>query len=92
MKDILIDASLFTDRAKVHEILKTALESANYLGNNLDALHDALTSITVDTRIILRNLYHSRKHLGGYTETIAEVFAASAAANPHLTVVLETVI
>ena len=91
MKEIIIDAGCFTDRTKIHEILKTALDSENYIGNNLDALHDALTSITVDTKIVLRNLYHSRKHLGGYTETIAEVFAASAAANPHLTVVLETV-
>ena len=91
MKEIVIDAGCFTDRTKIHEILKTALDSENYIGNNLDALHDALTSITVDTKIVLRNLYHSRKHLGGYTETIAEVFAASAAANPHLTVVLETV-
>ncbi len=91
MREIIIDASRFTDRADVHELLKEALKSDNYIGSNLDALHVALTSITVDTRIILRNLYSARKTLGGYAETIAEVFAAASAANPHLTVMLETV-
>ncbi|MBP3412665.1 MAG: barstar family protein, partial [Oscillospiraceae bacterium] len=38
MKEIIIDAGCFTDRTKIHEILKTALDSENYIGNNLDAL------------------------------------------------------
>ena len=45
VEKITVDASLFIDKQTTHESLKKAIKSENYIGNNLDALHDALTGI-----------------------------------------------
>ena len=86
---ITVDASLFTDVKAVHTELKKALKSENYYGNNLDALHDALTSVCRRTRLTVINFNKAAPELEEYADKLALVLAVSAAENPVLSVVFE---
>ena len=82
-----IDASLFTSRREAHEVMKKVFCDFEYYGNNLDALHDVLTSIMKDSTINIRNLDASKEYIGMYADRIKIVFCESAKENPHLTLV-----
>ncbi|MBO4868857.1 MAG: barstar family protein [Clostridia bacterium] len=88
-KKIEVDASLFTDRKAVHDALRAAIGSEDYIGSNLDALNDVLTSIGRKTRIKIRHFCAARDNLGEYAETLAYVLASAACSNPYLTVIFE---
>ena len=53
--EYIIDCSGITDRKELHRILAKALSFPEWYGHNLDALYDCLTSISVDTHVILKN-------------------------------------
>ncbi len=89
VEKITVDASLFTDKQTTHETLKKAIKSENYIGNNLDALHDALTSICRRTRITIVNFDKAAGMLDEYADRLALVLSVSAAENPILSVVFE---
>lgn len=88
-KKILIDASYFTDIKETHAALKAAIGSDEYIGSNLDALHDVLTSIGKKTKITVKNYRAAEENLGEYAEKLALVLAVSASTNPMLTVVFD---
>ena len=48
---IVFDFSLFRDYRSAHAVMRAALGSTDYIGNNLDALHDVLTSLRKETAI-----------------------------------------
>ena len=50
-----VDCALITDRKEFHRILADTLSFPDWYGNNLDALYDCLTSISVETHLILNN-------------------------------------
>ncbi len=79
-----IDASLFTSKEEVHNVLKKVFEGSEYYGSNLDALHDVLTSVCRDVKISLRGLEDSRQFIGEYADGIRQVFEDSAAENKHI--------
>ena len=89
VRKITVDASDFTDKKATHAALRKAIGSQDYIGSNLDALEDVLTSIGKKTRITLKNFNKAEEQIGDYAETLALVLASSAAANPNLTVVFE---
>ena len=88
-RKITVDASRFTDKKATHAALREAIGSEDYIGSNLDALEDVLTSIGKKTRITLKNFNKAEEQIGDYAESLALVLASSAAANPNLTVVFE---
>ncbi len=89
IEKITVDAAGFTDVPSVHAALKAAIGEKNYFGNNLDALHDALTSICRRTRITVTNFARAYERLDDYAAKLAAVLAVSAAENPVLSVVFE---
>lgn len=86
---IYVDASAFTDAKAAHAALKDAIGSEDYIGSNLDALHDVLSGIGRRTRITVTNYRTAEENLGEYAEKLALVLAVSASENPCLTVVFE---
>ena len=89
MEKIYVDALSFTDIKSTHAALRTAIGSDDYIGSNLDALHDVLTEIGRKTRITVTNYRSAKENLGEYAEKLALVLAVSASENPYLTVVFE---
>lgn len=89
VKTFEIDASLFGSRRDAHTVMKTVFEGYEYYGNSLDALHDVLTSVREDARIVLKNTDASREVIDGYIDRIIKVMRESAEENPHLEIVIE---
>ena len=89
IEKINVDASAFTDIKSTHAALRGAIGSDEYIGSNLDALHDVLSSIGRRTRITVTNYRAAEESLGEYAEKLALVLAVSASQNPVLTVVFE---
>ena len=52
MKEITINCATIASMAEIHEILARELNFPQWYGRNLDALHDCLTSLCEETRII----------------------------------------
>ena len=52
---IILDASRLSDRQAAHAYLREQLNLPNYYGNNLDALYDCLTDLSVPTTIHVEN-------------------------------------
>lgn len=88
-KKYLIDASLFTSESQAHEIMKKEFRGYEYYGNNLDALHDVLTSISRDVTVTVRSLDKAERVLGTYAATLRRVFTDSAEENGHITLRFE---
>lgn len=53
MRTIVLNAGRFTDKEHAHAYLKQRLKLPEYYGNNLDALYDVLSSIGVQTKILV---------------------------------------
>ena len=89
VEKITVDAAEFADKESTHAALKKALKNGDYIGNNLDALHDALTGIGRRTRLTIVNFDKAAGMLDEYADRLALVLAVSAAENPVLTVIFE---
>ena len=66
MNRIVIDGNTIDSRESLFHALRSQLGEDLLTGNNLDALHDALTSITVHTVIEVRNQAKLAETLGDY--------------------------
>ena len=73
---VILDAHRMQDRRAAHRYLKREL--APYSGENLDALYDALTTLT-DAQVAFENVPAS-----GYFQRVLRVFQDAAAQNPGL--------
>ena len=82
-----IDATQFRSRKEAHLHMKEVFSDYEYYGNNLDALHDVLTSVRRDAEIDVCGLEFSRLYIGEYADSIKRVFLDSAEENSHLTFV-----
>jgi len=51
MKEITINCANIRTREELHNILARELDFPEWYGNNLDALHDCLTSICEETKL-----------------------------------------
>lgn len=79
-----VDASGFTSRTDCHRDMQKVFVGYGYVGTNLDALHDVLTSIRTDAEIEIHGLEKARAAIGVYADTLRVVFETSAGENPHL--------
>ena len=87
MRNLIIDFTGVTDKASVHEAIKTGLELPDYYGKNLDALHDCLSELT-DCMITLKNIdvLYTLDIIG---VKILKVFEEAADTNNTILVVIE---
>ena len=89
MKDIAIDCRGFVPRSDLHKAFADALAFPDHYGNNLDALHDCLTDISVETRIRLIHWEAAEESLGNYARAAKQAIEDAAARNPALSVIFE---
>lgn len=83
-REIFIDGAQFKTKTQMHDYMQGLITGVSYEGRNLDALHDALTSICTPTHITVKNLDVARDLLNGYIERTVAVFVAAAVENPNL--------
>lgn len=84
---ILLDGRRFASREAGHRYLCQKLGPFCYNSLNLDALHDALTSLP-PCRIRLRHAAALRKSADGYGGRILQVLVDSARENPGIDLLL----
>lgn len=84
---ILLDGRRFTSKEASHRYLCKKLGSFAYRAANLDALHDALTSLPA-CRLRLRHAKALRRSGDGYGRRILQVLTDSARENPGLTLLI----
>ena len=53
MREVTLDLSAMTSMADFHKAIARELSFPGWYGANYDALHDMLTSLTEETRLIL---------------------------------------
>ena len=85
-RNIRIDAGLFSDPSDVHDAFRKALGREDYVGSNLDALHDVLTTTFSFTTIRVITFGTAREKLGDYADSLKNVLVDSAAENRCLRV------
>ena len=74
----ILDGKQMTDRHLAHAHLRRALSLRPYYGNNLDALHDCLTSMPGRATVILTSADSLRDALGAYGDALLRVFDDAA--------------
>ncbi len=84
---ILLDGRRFASKETGHRYLCQKLGLFRYHSPNLDALHDALTSLP-PCRIRLRHAAALRKSADGYGSRILQVLADSVLENPGIDLLL----
>lgn len=79
MNKIVLDGTQFTNKEKLHAILKSALQLPSYYGNNLDALWDCVTGdIQLPISIEWINFQSSKMLLGDYAEEVLKIFLSAS--------------
>ena len=86
MNEIIIDCGTIETKADFHAALAAALSFPAYYGNNLDALHDCLTSLTGKVR--LENWETAEEALGRYGLAARKAITAAALENTALELIL----
>lgn len=90
MKTIILDGRKMNNQEMVHEYLRLKLRSTEYLGNNLDALWDILSSYDQDVEIKLVHGDYLIQNLNEYGEKILKLFLEAANQNDKITVEVES--
>ena len=86
MRQITIDCRGFVPRSDLHDAFARALSFPDWYGNNLDALHDQLTSLSQETCIELLHWEDAETALGRYAQGAKRAILDAAEKNPNLTV------
>lgn len=84
MKTVTLDCRGFLPRSALHKAFADALSFPDHYGNNLDALHDCLTSLPEETDLTLLNWSAAKGELGRYAAALKRVLDDSAQENPLL--------
>ena len=89
MDEYLIDLSGVTDRDSLHQCLRDALPLPEWYGNNLDALYDSMTEMSVPVTIRFLESEKAQDRLGEYFEMFRRVLQDVQSDLPGLTVFFE---
>lgn len=81
MDIIRLNGNKMTDKAETHAYLKRKLDLPDYYGNNLDALWDCLSTDFSGKMIVLKNPQAIPANLGGYGESLLQLFQEVAEKN-----------
>ena len=73
-KKIVIDGSLITTKEEFYDFMRLSLGSDILIGSNLDALHDALTTVSYSAEFIVEGRDLLEHNLGSFLEKVCEVF------------------
>lgn len=73
-KKIVIDGSLITTKEEFYDFMRLSLGSDILIGSNLDALHDALTTVSYSAEFIVEGRELLEHNLGSFWEKVCEVF------------------
>ena len=84
--NITIDCSAIHTRQDLHRIFAEALDFPGWYGNNLDALHDCLTSLSGTIRLTDWDTAEAR--LGSYGLAAKKVIARAGMENTDLEIIL----
>ena len=89
MKEIFIECRSFVSRADLHKDIAAAMAFPEWYGNNLDALHDQLTSIGEKTVIQLQHWHEAESRIGRYSVCVRRAMEDAQKRNPKLDIVFE---
>ena len=73
-KKIVIDGSLITTKEEFYDFMRVSLGSDILIGSNLDALHDALTTVSYSAEFIVEGRDLLEHNLGSFWDKVCEVF------------------
>ena len=73
-KKIVIDGSLITTKEEFFDFMRLSLGSDLLMGSNLDALHDALTTVSYSAEFIVEGRDLLEHNLGSFWDKVCEVF------------------
>ena len=73
-KKIVIDGSLITTKEEFYDFMRLSLGSDIFIGSNLDALHDALTTVSYSAEFIVEGRDLLEHNLGSFWDKVCEVF------------------
>ena len=73
-KKIVIDGSLITTKEEFFDFMRLSLGSDILIGSNLDALHDALTTVSYSAEFIVEGRDLLEHNLGSFWDKVCEVF------------------
>lgn len=82
MEEKIIDCNQIQTKEDLHRIFRETLCFPDWYGNNLDALHDCLRSITGKVRLL--DWETAEVRLGNYGQKAKKVIAAAALHNTDL--------
>ena len=91
IKEIIIDGSQVTSKEEFFSVLRNQIGEDVLIGSNLDALHDALTSLTAPSDITIVERELLEQNLGTYWEKIYEVLMDCLDENYDLSVSFEEI-
>ena len=89
-KKIVIDGSLITTKEEFYEFMRSALGSDLLAGSNLDALHDALTTVSYSAEFIVEGQNMLEHNLGSFWDKVCEVFSDSLDENYNISLSFES--
>ncbi len=84
MREEIFRMNTLLDREAIHDAFAERFSFPDYYGRNLDALHDCLTDMDEDTRIVLDFGGMSARRLPSYPTKLLRVLLDSASENEHL--------
>ena len=83
-KKIVIDGSLITTKEEFYDFMRLSLGSDLLIGSNLDALHDALTTVSYSAEFIVEGRDLLEHNLGSFWDKVCEVFSDSLDENYNI--------
>ena len=84
MDKVILDGRFMKNKKLVHLYIKFQIESREYIGNNLDALWDVLSTYSQPIRISLYNKDILIENLGDYGLSLIKVFEDAAEENSFI--------
>ena len=89
-KKIVIDGSLITTKEEFYDFMRLSLGSDLLMGSNLDALHDALTTVSYSAEFVVEGQSLLEHNLGSFWDKVCEVFNDSLDENYNISLSLES--
>ena len=84
--NVTIDCTLIHTKEDLHRIFAESLSFPDWYGNNLDALHDCLTSLSGTVR--LDGWEEAEANLGKYGTAAKKVIVSAGFENKNLDIIL----
>jgi len=88
MREEIFRMNTLLEREAIHDAFAERFSFPEYYGRNLDALHDCLTDLDEDIRIVLEFEGRSARRLPSYPTKLLRVLLDAASENEHLELVV----